>query len=574
MKKEFFKFGYAGALMLAGAFAFVSCSSEDDGLSVDDLSSADKVKTQIAISLPSNYAKGTRMTADNVQADGTAAKFKGMQDIYLVPFSATPAGASNMSTPIMLTAIGSGGTAFGGTTSNAKVYNDVNIPVGTSNFVFYGKATGDAGFTHGSLTTPDFNAKGNAASSLTDMGQFALNPIHVALAENTVCTGLVAYLNTIANTAGWSTSADPALKALYTGFISNKVGSSAGVRDLVEDLVEALDGKTDGLSNAIRTSVETKATITGTDVELVAELTGYPANIYLPEGAAQVRWNASAFEAVQTTDAQNIGDWTNVTSLGKYVYPSALYYWASSTVKTNNAILLDEIETTHIGKNWAEILALYTSGSASVDATTQSVAIVDPIQYAVGRFDTKVKFANAVITDQKGDEVTIPGEGFDVTGVLVGGQKAVNWDFTTYTAGDEYTIYDKEVISGWKATKTGGTPSQVNHTLVLQTAGDKVNVALELVNNSGADFTGNGGNIIPAGAKFYVVGQLDKTALGVVANGASEIFEQDFNTIATFTISSLAKAYNVLPDLRSPKLELGLSVDLEWQDGYVFDVNI
>jgi hypothetical protein len=43
-------------------------------------------------------------------------------------------------------------------------------------------------------------------------------------------------------------------------------------------------------------------------------------------------------------------------------------------------------------------------------------------------------------------------------------------------------------------------------------------------------------------------------------------------TIATFKIKSLAAAENTIPDLRNPKVELGLSVDLTWQDGVIFDV--
>ena len=34
---------------------------------------------------------------------------------------------------------------------------------------------------------------------------------------------------------------------------------------------------------------------------------------------------------------------------------------------------------------------------------------------------------------------------------------------------------------------------------------------------------------------------------------------------------SLKSAYNVIPDLRSPKLEFGLSVNLEWKEGLTFE---
>ena len=49
---------------------------------------------------------------------------------------------------------------------------------------------------------------------------------------------------------------------------------------------------------------------------------------------------------------------------------------------------------------------------------------------------------------------------------------------------------------------------------------------------------------------------------------------QDYVTTANLTISSLKGAYNVIPDLRTTALELGISVDLLWTPGLVFEVPI
>ena len=48
---------------------------------------------------------------------------------------------------------------------------------------------------------------------------------------------------------------------------------------------------------------------------------------------------------------------------------------------------------------------------------------------------------------------------------------------------------------------------------------------------------------------------------------------QDFMTTANFVIgaTSLQKAYSTVPDLRSTQISLGLSVDLKWETGLVFD---
>jgi hypothetical protein len=53
-----------------------------------------------------------------------------------------------------------------------------------------------------------------------------------------------------------------------------------------------------------------------------------------------------------------------------------------------------------------------------------------------------------------------------------------------------------------------------------------------------------------------------------------KIFKQDYNTIAKFNITNLKSAYNGLPDLRTPSLQLGMSVDLNWEEGHTFDVEI
>ena len=128
------------------------------------------------------------------------------------------------------------------------------------------------------------------------------------------------------------------------------------------------------------------------------------------------------------------------------------------------------------------------------------------------------------------------------------------------------------------------TASNTNYTLALETGADQVvNVAVELLNN-GADFEGADG-VVPAGCKFYLVAQLtpDPT-LDNVSGTLNQVFKQDHKTIVTFTIKTglanpgntvgLGAAHNLIPDFRSPKMELGLSVDLTWQSGLQFDINL
>ena len=133
----------------------------------------------------------------------------------------------------------------------------------------------------------------------------------------------------------------------------------------------------------------------------------------------------------------------------------------------------------------------------------------------------------------------------------------------------------------------GSLTTDKNYTLALEsTTDEKVRIALELVNNLG-DFYNDRGELVPNGAKFYLVGQLDPTDVTTTdpahtgtasnkANTGGKVFKQDFFTQVTLRLGNkcLKKAYNTIPDLRATKLELGLSVDLNWQQGMSFDVTL
>ncbi len=98
-------------------------------------------------------------------------------------------------------------------------------------------------------------------------------------------------------------------------------------------------------------------------------------------------------------------------------------------------------------------------------------------------------------------------------------------------------------------------------------------VAVEL-ENDGADFFGFNDQLIPSGTRFYLVGSLKLS--DIAAPSRTKVFEQDYKTIANFKIGnlSLTKAYNTIPDLRTPQMELGLAVDLHWTAGLTFTPNL
>lgn len=605
-------------MALATPLFLSSCSSSDDAASETPTPyTGEAVKTSFTLSvgLPkgngSNGAKaftGTRMTDDIVQAQN-APVFRGMDNMTLIPFSTTSAitsndtrtGSNNINLPnatantLLSTQIT--------TTGNAHVYTDVSVPVGVSSFLFYGKAVDatagtDAStpadmFKYGSLTTAGLKAGAPSGISFTP------KQIYEAGTADTKATAIATYLTTIAGSSytdaestehKWSavradaSGQGSALATLYTNFTALSAGSSTSVQAAVQELYTSLNSllsgnQTDvnkGIINAIITNIKTGASV-GTDgtVALNADYTGFPANINLPDGAVTVKFENGTFTA-QTT-ATYTTDGTQVAALSDYVYPANLWYRANTLIKTSDKVLTDKYTN---DTAWGTILANY-DGDGVVKNSTASIALNDQIQYAVGRLSMTVKVADGTLYDGNGETVTVPTEGFPVSAVLIGDQRKVDFQFAPVSKREkQYTIYDKE-LSGINATTTAST---ANNTLVLQTPADEnVNVLLELTNNTGKRFKGKDG-YVPAGGKFYLLATLTpNTGKGYVAGTLDKVFMQDYVTTANFTIvkndgtshnMGLGAAYNVIPDLRTPALSIGLSVDLTWQSGLTFNIDM
>lgn len=611
-----------GAMALATPLFLSSCSSSDDIADNPGNTTGEAVKTSFTLSvgLPggssSNAKPSTRMTDATAQAQETPS-FRGMDNMTLIPFntgaaittSDSRAGSTNINLPnttantLLTNQITS--------TGNAHVYTDVSVPVGVKSFLFYGKAIDatagtDASeaadmFKYGSLTKAGLSAGAPSGISFTP------KQIYESGAVDGKASALATYLTTIAgssyeNTADsktykWSEVAPDAqgqgsaLQTLYKNFTSLTAGSSASVQDAVQELYTSLNSLlqgnqtavNNGIINKIIENIKTGATV-GTDgkLSLNSDYIGFPANINLPDGAVTVKCTNGTFAA--QTSATYATSGTQVAALSDYVYPANLWYRANTLIKTSDKVLTDKYKD---GTAWDAILQNY-DGDGVVRNSTASIALKDQIQYAVGRLKMTVKVANGTLYDGNGETVNVPTGGFPVSAVLIGDQRKVDFQFAPANKTDkQYTIYDKE-LTGINAT-TGG--STANNTLVLETPADEnVNVLLELTNNTGKRFKGKNG-YIPAGAKFYLLGTLTPSngkINGQASTDINQVFKQDYVTTANFTIKQnvkndtdnpnqnqgLGAAYNVIPDLRTPALSIGLSVDLTWQTGLTFDVNM
>ncbi len=535
-----------GVLLLASA-GLASCSS-DDTFSGSKGQSGEPVKTQFAISVP--VGKSGRLSQDIVQGQSPA-QFRGMDNIQLIPFTQAPAAGGIGQTPIALGSILDNELAAG---TNAKVYYEVQINQDVSHFLFYGEAysANDDARTNGALTANVEQAVNNIS--------FSLLPISTDAENNAERTTLLAALNLVAQSFNSFDYDDPLnpvkdkFKRLHDAFTSLKAGSANSIRLALTELQAAVeDLKAQGGYNLGDISDNIEQALAS-----IADCT-YPQNVGLPDGAAQVKWTGAAFDYINSSNVGSLA----YTSMANFVYPASLYYTTNTAIKTSTSRLADQY-----GTDWETCLDLYKGGGTSVEANTQSVALVNQIQYAVGRFDVAAKFSASSINDNVGESIAVT-DSITLDGILIGGQKNADWQFAPLASSEEYTIYDASVTS----TKLGTADiadSIMAQSLALPTkAGDNVNFALELTNNTGNAFTGVDG-IVPDGAKFYLVGKLVPQA----DKAGNKVFAQAYNTKANVTIISLAHAYNCIPDLKNPKLELGLSVNLEWTEGLVQDVTI
>lgn len=535
-----------GVLLLASA-GLASCSS-DDTFSGSKGQSGEPVKTQFAISVP--VGKSGRLSQDIVQGQKPA-QFRGMDNINLISFNAAPAAGGTGTEVIKLGSILDNELEEG---TNAKVYYEVQIPEKTSHFLFYGEAYS---------ATP--NAKTDGALKATigesvDGIKFELQSIAPDAENDSEVATLEAALNQVAGATDGTTAwkdATSDLKKYYEALISLKAGSATSVKLALADLKAGVEKATatgeEGLKTAISNAIDAA-------LASIADCT-YPQNVGLPDGAAQLKFEGGAFSYI---DSENIGN-LSYTSMDRFVYPASLYYTTNTAIKTSTSRLADQY-----GTNWDTCLALY-KGGGTVTATTQSVALVEPVKYAVGRFDVAAKFSASSINDNVGESIAVitAEDSITLDGILIGGQKNADWQFAPLASSEEYTIYDASVTSTKLGTADIASKIMAQSLALPTKAGDNVNFALELTNNTDKAFTGIDG-IVPAGAKFYLVGQL----VPQEGKAGNQVFAKAYNTKANVTISSLAHAYNCIPDLKNPKLELGLSVNLEWTEGLVQDITI
>lgn len=315
-----------------------------------------------------------------------------------------------------------------------------------------------------------------------------------------------------------------------------------------------------------------------------------------------------------------------------YRYPAELMYYTNSNIRTSSEAKANTDYPSTTGVWWNDTYWSGWTGGNTIKSSTQSVGVAKTINYGTALLATKVGFSAPIIYDNNhalhdseqnnSIEVGSLSNQFEVTGIMIGGVcDQVGWDFLPKTTDFNKMIYDDLSYDGGD-----GTPSAVVIPRYTATESDRytkdiytltfdnydkskdpdkqniVYLALEVKNKTGQDLWGEL-NVIRRDGTFYLVGALDpqnaaalakfKDTQGNVnlsrndfnyppfdANGntinAPRVFMQDYVTTVkmNFTPESLSHAYVTMPDLRAGQVSLGLSVDINWESGYDFEINL
>ena len=575
------KWAKAGTVLFAAAVMLSSCSNDevvpDGGIPVGE---RDAVKTSFSFAIP---APVSRATGADVQDGQGSNKFLGMKNLKLMPF-ALAGGADDY---VVANSIIAGDIQLTSATIDnsesdnfVKTFTDVVIPSGDIAFLFYGEANHDTQF-NGKLNMTE----GANVTTPADI-EFSLQNI-----EEGAYTGGT-YETADALIEAWKTNVTDAL-ATWVATFTDENEDKTKATTLQDNYFKFNSASLMGLQLAAQylsselgsddyTSMTGASTLKGSIDGMITELaqgayTNFPAN--LPKGTYKLENGLITIDENGPSGSSIVAS----TASNKYYYPSSLYYWTNAYPVA--------YETTPVFSNWSN--GTYTGARTVISTNTTKIALNKTINYGVARLDVKAAIkANGTtipagkINGTTPTSVTLADHNFIVKGVLVGGlPDALDWEMHPST-GDTYSraVYDTRMNKTDYELTNAATPDWASlpvaiYSLLPETADASVsteatgatpNIALEILND-GPQFYGLDGNLIPEGGTFYLAGKLTYKADSGKPD-VVRVLQQDYNTTVQLTISSLAKAYNTVPDLINPRLELALAVDIEWEAGLVLDV--
>lgn len=498
----------------------------------------------------------TKMSVDITQSNGT---FRGIEHLYIIPFDTVTEkveyedprlGSQNV-------VLGSAGINRSGLVSNnnAHYISSAFVPTGMNRVLVYGKSPDEgegaskaSKHTYGSLIP-----KGLEDPSGSEDISFRLEPI-LASGESdemtevlTKADAILDRLNVVMSLLGASENAS--IVSIYD--VVKRENQILACSYLTFDQIRS-EIQTALLRVPIEgTSVITEISRISTAINALSTIltqvgTSFPSDYGIPEGAIGFWWNGDAF--VRLINGVNIA----LVDPATYCYPPSLWYYANSSIRTSNN---ENVKNQYVPANgaWNDILSHYNDGQ-TVSAVTQSVAINDQLEYGVGVMELRL--------DEPGPEVASQIRKCRLMGIIVGDQKDVDFSFVPMT-GPSRSIYDN-VIDDIRIEDTGATVRM----LVLPTADHTpVRFILEFRNSTGMTLHCQQGDILPW-CRFYLAGELNPDAQTGVTQPSGKVFHsafsRDYITRVSVSIGSLRNAYNTVPDLHAPQLEIGVVAEMKW----------
>lgn len=546
-------------MLMVVAVVLMGCSENDEAVGDG------RARVDVAFTLSGSTKSTTRM-AESVMTPSTAAD---VSILNIIPLKGnTPDDAEIFNQQIT------------NKTNSIFYHYSSTIAEGVNGCLVYGKTTATNYGGRLTATLP------TAFSEATDLNTISFAPVQYISQEMPAPDNagtLAGYLTDIATVSGWGeNTSNNNLRALYFNFINNShilAGSATNVALWIAQLKDELNGLSltensadDLIRDAVVQKINAKQTAMA-DLNLT-----YPRSYGLPDGAAVVRWTGSAFEPqTQTTSLASIN------TISRYAYPAELYYFVKSDIKVSDQLLDLNTIYSH-ATNWSgdnSVLSHFSgTDNNTVTAQTKAIALTDPVQFGVAQLKVTVKANAASLPDGAVTPASIPithtdsedktVNNFPLTGIIVGGQRAVNYQFVQTTDDDVKVrlVYDGNV-------KTNGNdyyylstanPDNGPSTLLLPSYdGEKIQIILEFENQGTEKFTGLDGDVYP-GTRFYLLGEIVPTYDGstYTADYTKRVFTKDYITILNAKVSTLAKAYNVLPNILKPNLEVGVELTPQW----------
>ena len=544
--------------------------------------SGDPVRVDLAFMLSSSSSNKTRMADAVVQIN--SARTYDILDI--IPMKDGAPDIHTLSNEIVVDK----------SSPKAKFYHygSCEMSPGVDECIVYAKASevtpsgGVSGRAHnGSLTVLYDETPSATFPTITDKSKLSFSPVSMLTSTTAEeeAQALAKYLTDIANAetnVKWRESQDKVLKRLYNTFINSGAdipGSAVSVKKWANQLKTTLGAQTfDSNTEAYNLKTEIMELCDAASVEIdghtyqLGDIT-YPRNIDLPDGAAVLRWDDTNKKFVPQTQTTTLD---NISTITRYAYPPELYYFVESDIRCKDSqVEYQSLYGTY--DKWADFIDAAFPAEETDDEikeTTHSVALTTPVQYAVAHLQVNVQAGATNLPDVTGANIAVETNKFPLTGVIVGGQRAVDYKFdpiipAANSEDDVKFVYDSQVNpcsnNAYTHYLTSSTAETAN-TLVLQSKDQEdVKIILEFENKSGSPFYGVNEGVVYPDTRFYLVGTIPKPTYNEAEGDyTNRVFTKAHTTIVNVTVNSLAGAYNVLPNILTSDLEVGVEVVTKW----------